>query len=467
MTAQRRTGGTVTDETSATQSPADELSRLRAENEALKAQLDSGKSRPGRGRAWLAILLVVVGALILPIAVVTTWVRTDVLTTSGYVETVAPLAEDPAVQAAVADRIAEYVRDEIEIESAVAELLPANAQALAPVIASGAVEVVRTATLEFVKTRAFYELWREANQIGHAVALEALTGRDEGVVRTDSGQIYIPIGEMINQVAEQVGDRIGVDLVAQLPEDLSDARYVVTESQALADAQDLLEFVDRLGWLSVIISLACLIAGFFVAPSRSRGALWVGVGVVTAMVAMRLVYAWGRNVFRDGMSDSGADVDASTAFFDIITRFLTQSIRVVFVVGLVLLLLGWLSGPGERAAEARDWFNRLTGRASERFDEPGAVSRWIAAQRSVLRAIIVAFAIIVLFAWERPTAFVVLLVVALAALLVWVIALFSRVVAVAKAPESAEPSGHAPAEEAAAPAASTPDAEPATSAPAE
>ncbi len=415
--------------TNASDFDADELQRLREENEALRSQIESRAERTGRGRAWLAIALVVVGSLLLPVAVATTWIRTQVLSTDDYVETVAPLAKDPAIQESVAAAIADYVRDEFDLQQTVSDALPDQAQSLSPIIAAGAVQVVRTVALEVVKSQVFADLWADANRIGHSVAIEVLTGRDEGVVRTDSGQIYIPIGEMVTTVADQAGDQFGVDIVSQLPDDVSEARFVVAESDALADAQDLLEFLDRIAWLSVVLSLAFLVAAFFVAPSRSRGAVWVGVGVVTSMFVMRLVYAWGRNVYRDGVSDSGGDVEAATAFFDIVARFLRQGIRVVFVAGVVLLILGWLTGPGARANRARDWLNRVTGRASERIDEPGAATRWIAEQRSLLRTAVIALAVVTLFLWQRPTGLVVLFIALLAGVLVFVIEMFARAVA--------------------------------------
>ena len=103
-----------------TPTDAKELQRLREENEALRSRLETHVAKPERSWAWLAILLVVVGSVLLPVAVATTWIRTQVFSTEDYVAVVAPLAEDPAIQEAVADRIAEYVRDEFDLQGEVA-----------------------------------------------------------------------------------------------------------------------------------------------------------------------------------------------------------------------------------------------------------------------------------------------------------------------------------------------------------
>jgi len=63
---------------------------------------------PGSRQRWrtiLAILLIVVGCVLAPLAGVAVWARNQVTNTDRYVRTVAPLAVDPAIQAAIAEQI--------------------------------------------------------------------------------------------------------------------------------------------------------------------------------------------------------------------------------------------------------------------------------------------------------------------------------------------------------------------------
>src|SRR3954447_23603283 len=89
----------------------DELARLRAEVTVLHAQVAGG--RPGRwarrGR-WLgACLVLLLAAVTGGIGIVAGFARGQVLDTDTYVETVAPLLDDPAVQDAVAHRLADEI----------------------------------------------------------------------------------------------------------------------------------------------------------------------------------------------------------------------------------------------------------------------------------------------------------------------------------------------------------------------
>jgi hypothetical protein len=51
-----------------------------------------------RWRTILAVLLIVVGCVLAPLAGVAVWARNQVTNTDRYVRTVEPLASDPAIQ---------------------------------------------------------------------------------------------------------------------------------------------------------------------------------------------------------------------------------------------------------------------------------------------------------------------------------------------------------------------------------
>ena len=73
----------------------------------------------GRGsvgaRSW-QFVLIVVGCVLAPLAGVAVWARNQVTNTDRYVRTVAPLAADPAIQAAVADQITAQVFSYLDVQ---------------------------------------------------------------------------------------------------------------------------------------------------------------------------------------------------------------------------------------------------------------------------------------------------------------------------------------------------------------
>src|SRR3954452_17081966 len=94
--------------------------------------------------------LIVLGAVLLPISGLSLWARNQLLDTGRYTSTVAPLASDPAVQAAVTDRVTDVVVAIADIETRAKEALPDQAKFLAAPIALGAKNLVHDLASQFV-----------------------------------------------------------------------------------------------------------------------------------------------------------------------------------------------------------------------------------------------------------------------------------------------------------------------------
>ena len=95
------------------------LQLLETENARLRAGAPSAAvPRPRRkvGRSTAAVVLILIGALLAPVAVVGSWARGLVVDTERYVDTVAPIAQDPLVQSAVSNRITVAVVDALNVE---------------------------------------------------------------------------------------------------------------------------------------------------------------------------------------------------------------------------------------------------------------------------------------------------------------------------------------------------------------
>jgi hypothetical protein len=89
----------------------------------------------------VAALLIVLGCVLAPLAGVAVWARNQVTNTDRYVATVAPLANDPAIQAAIADQL----------------------QALSSPIANGIQGFTRTQVAKIVQSQAFADAWVQAS----------------------------------------------------------------------------------------------------------------------------------------------------------------------------------------------------------------------------------------------------------------------------------------------------------------
>jgi hypothetical protein len=106
-----------------------ELERLRAEVSDLRSQVSTVAALPTdqpvaptprprrqRWRSVVATFLIVVGCILAsPLSVVAVWTKNLVTDTDRYVATVAPLADDPAIQNAVADKITVQIFTHLDV----------------------------------------------------------------------------------------------------------------------------------------------------------------------------------------------------------------------------------------------------------------------------------------------------------------------------------------------------------------
>ena len=105
-----------------------ELERLRAEVASLRSQATAAAApsetvvvvstrRPRqRWRSVVATLLIVIACILAPVAGVAVWMKNLVTDTDRYVTTVAPLARDPAIQNAVADKITAEIFAHVDVQ---------------------------------------------------------------------------------------------------------------------------------------------------------------------------------------------------------------------------------------------------------------------------------------------------------------------------------------------------------------
>ena len=139
-----------------------------------------GTARPKRQR-WrtiLAVLLIVVGCVLAPLAGVAVWARNQVTNTDRYVRTVAPLASDPAIQQAVADQITTQIFAYLDVRGLTNQAVDALAarglrprvadqlRGLAGPLASGIQSFVRTEVGTGVPSQAVAGAWVQGSTPG-------------------------------------------------------------------------------------------------------------------------------------------------------------------------------------------------------------------------------------------------------------------------------------------------------------
>jgi hypothetical protein len=434
----RQGGDSVRDDPTLTGEERAELERLRTEVASLRAQAqaqaqalpDGGAALPGRPprqrwRTIVAVLLIVLGCVLAPLAGVAVWARNQVTNTDRYVATVTPLAADPAIQQAITDQITAQVFTYIDIQALTTQVadalsarvegrgLPPQAavalQGLAGPVANGVQGFVRTQVERIVQSQAFEDAWVQANRAAHEALVKALTGEGGGAVTVEGDTVTLNLGPFIQTVKQQLVAQ-GFTLAERIPQ--VDKSFVLFQSQDITRARSAFNLLNTLGvWLPVI-ALILIGIGVYVAKDHRRALIGAGLGVAAGMVLLALGLAVFRSIYLNGVPAEVLPHDAAAVLYDTLVRFLRAGLRTVLVLGLVVAAGAFLTGPSVTAVRTRQslagaigW---LQGSAEHAGLRTGPVGTWVHANKRVLRIGAVVLAALVLVFWERPTGKVVL-----------------------------------------------------------
>jgi hypothetical protein len=388
-----------------------EIERLRAENARLAAEVAEAEPAPShRGRKMGAIALLVVGSMLAPISVLAVWTRSVITDTDRYVETVAPLAADPALQAVVAQQVTDALFAQVDVSTLVSDALPENQQFLAGPLTTAIRTVVQQTTARLLETDQFQQLWERANEVAHTTLAAVITGEGTDRIDTQNGTVSVDLGGVITAVNERLQDA-GVDLFANFTPSGDIATIEVFQSDEIQRVQAAFSLFDKLATVLPILSVLCLIGGAILFPNRRRGLMWAGFGLAASVLALLLILSVGRTFYLGAIPSDVMPQDAAAAFFDTIVRFLRQSARVLVALGVIVFLGAIVMGPSPAAVRLRRLVGSLLGRVGDEADERGIdfgpVGEFVSRNLNALRIAVGVIGALVLVAWDQPSAMVV------------------------------------------------------------
>jgi len=308
---------------------------------------------PSRADAWrrpIAVALVVVGCLLAPVALVSAYVHTDIMDLEGYVATITPVGDDPAVQKAVADAVAKQVSGALDTDQALPGPLPAELGDLTGPLSGQMEGLTRKLTLQVVSGSAFRGFWAAANRKAHPVIVNIIESK--GSV-TASDLVGLDMAEVIGNVTDLLASS-GV----ALPKSLTKGDIVLFDSHELATAGAVILPLNRLFPALPITALALLLLSVLVAPRRLLAAVYLGVGLTLAMVALEAGLAVGRARYLGATDDAHIPHAASAAIWGTLTSSLRLWGWAALVTGLAVALAAavalLVTGRGGRRPQRTD-----------------------------------------------------------------------------------------------------------------
>jgi hypothetical protein len=408
-----------------------ELERLRREVEGLRAEKRPAR-RPFRWRSLLAVVLIVLGCVLAPVAGVAVWTNNQVSDTERFVRSVGPLVDDPDVQSALTNRLTATVFQYVDVQGladdAVAALgaqglpqpLVQRLDGLTPTVTSAVTGFVRDKIAELVASAAFASAWNEAIRAVHNTADAVLSGDSASiVVRGDAVLLDLaPFIDLVKQRLSAAG-LTAVDLVPEVHPTVE-----VAKADTLVRAQTAYSTLNTVAGVLPWLVLMFFAVGAYLARNRARALVGIGLGLGLSMVVLAAGLLVARSLLANAVPAAAAPATASG--FDIVVTYLRLGLRAVLVLGLVLALAGFLTGRSETAVGIRRWsaghLHRIRGGPSA----GGPVATWVRRHITGLRIGAVALAVLTFVFLTQPSGIAILVIAAVLLLVLAVIEFLGR-----------------------------------------
>ncbi|KQY57092.1 MULTISPECIES: hypothetical protein [unclassified Nocardioides] len=261
----------------------------------------------------LTFLLVLIAALLLPLALVSSWTAAVVTDTDEYVETVTPLAEDPHVLAGV--------RRELEIAAV-------RAMARTPAAGQQTTQVNRVIK-QVTSDRRFRTVWASANRTVHQQAIAVLEN-DNSNVDTSGSYVTIDLEPLVTYLERDL-DRSGIPTPR-----VAGATFInVMKTSDLEKFRSGYVAIDRLGYWLPIAWVVLVIVLLLTARRRLATLGRLAVGSIITLLLLAAVLS----VARDRVVERSPDEDLLGAVWDTLASSLWTSLWTLVIVAAATLLV--------------------------------------------------------------------------------------------------------------------------------
>ncbi|WP_337007036.1 MULTISPECIES: hypothetical protein [unclassified Microbacterium] len=346
-----------------------ELDDLRARVQLLEqenATLKAPRRRRPIARSIVAGIALAVAVLIAPIAAMGTWARLQLVDTDRFVETFAPLAQDPDVQDFVADQVSKAIHEQVDFDAVVGEVFdglkaldlpPRAASALsllqAPA-ASGLTSLVDGVIHNVVASDQFADIWAQSLRVTHERAIAIMQDSpDTALQLADDGVLSIDLGLVVDRVKAALQEQ-GVGAADLIPE--IDRSIPIAQADALVLVRTLYQIAVAAGfWLPWVV-LGLVVVGILLARNRLRALFWTSAAFAAAFLLLAGGMGIGRTFFIHSVSPSIMTAAAAQSLFDEVTSLLSSTIVALALVGVLIAVWAWLAGSSRSARTLRGLF---------------------------------------------------------------------------------------------------------------
>ena len=303
---------------------------------------------PSRTRLILARILTVIGILLVVISALANYVKRGALDESRFHTTARQLVSDRTITDQLALSLVDQLYSNTDVAGTLKEKLPPNLQQLAVPIAGLARNAADTAAKGLLTRPKVQDLFVEAASRAQRLFVAVLDG-DTTRLQATNGDVVLDLHPILLRLAE----RFNIDQSTISP---TAGQILLLHSDQLKTGQRAtraLRFVANWIWALALIAWA---AAIWLARGRRRLEVRaIAIGFLAAGFLILIVRGLAERYFVNDLIKSDSVRPAGQHAFEIITNLLKGAGWTAVIVGVVAMVGVWLTGPGRRAGQAREF----------------------------------------------------------------------------------------------------------------
>ncbi len=345
-------------------------------------------------------LLLVLASLLTPLAIGSYWLRNEVLNTHRYVETVAPLSSNPAIDAAVASEITNELFSHVNVAAEAQQVLPKRAQFLSLPLTAALRQYTQQGVEKFLQTREFRQLWVFANTQAHETLVDALEGKPSPLLSAD-GSVDINLANAV-AAARQALAIAGLHIFDKVKPSLLQRRFVIAKPKSLAQIRRAVKLLRALAIALPLLAFALVALALALSRERKRTLFWAGAALAAAGAAGFAAIVVLRTYYLHEVVGPEVPHDAAVAFYDTLLASLRLDLKIACYAGLAVAGAAVLAGTSPAAERIRRGLLRTAGKLADEAVGENVTAKWVAANRPILRTATVIFGLLILFTAAHP-----------------------------------------------------------------
>jgi len=305
---------------------------------APSAEAAAPLSRKRRIGIWV---LVVVATVLALVAILTTWVKRQMLDNAAWNQATTQVIEDPQVQTALADYTVNQIYSNINVAKALEQRLPPRLDPLAPTLA-GALQqpAVQGVKLALQRPR-IQALFIRVSGVAHQKLVNVLEDKTGYGISTGNGVVTLNLHELVVEIGTELG--ISSSTLAKLPG--TAGTVTLMKSNQLSAAQTGVQAVRSLSvWLLVGVFVLYGIAIWLARGARRATLRNAGIGLaLVGLITLVLRNLLG-NYITTSLATPGYQ-PATHRLWLIGTSILGQIGQATLLYGLIAALGAVFAGP--------------------------------------------------------------------------------------------------------------------------